>query len=66
VLERHVEHALGTLQRPMSDADLEEKFRSLAREVLPEAQIEKLIGLCWNVAKLDDAGSIAAASAAGA
>jgi len=28
-LERRVEHALGTLERPMSDADLETKFRAL-------------------------------------
>ena len=31
MLSLHVEHALGTLARPMSDADLEAKFRGLAR-----------------------------------
>jgi 2-methylcitrate dehydratase PrpD len=63
VLEKHVEHALGTLQRPMSDADLEEKFRGLAKGVLPDEQVEKLIALCWDVANLEDAGVIAAAAA---
>ena len=27
-LEKHVEHAIGSLARPMSDADLEAKFRA--------------------------------------
>lgn len=62
--ERHVEHALGTLARPMSDADLEAKFRGLAQEVLPAAQVEEIIGLCWRVAGLEDAGLIARAAAA--
>ncbi len=34
-LERHVAHAVGSLERPMSDADLEAKFRGLADGVLP-------------------------------
>ena len=28
-LTKHVEHAVGNLERPMSDADLEEKMRDL-------------------------------------
>jgi 2-methylcitrate dehydratase PrpD len=59
---RHVEHALGTLARPMSDADLEAKFRGLAREVLPPAQIEEAIHLCWKIAGLQDAGALARAA----
>lgn len=63
-LARHVEHALGTLARPMSDTDLEAKFRDLAQDVLPSAQIEEIINLCWRIAALDDAGSLARAAAA--
>jgi 2-methylcitrate dehydratase PrpD len=63
-LERHVEHALGTIQRPMSDADLEEKFRSLAADVLPPAQIDGLIATCWKLDTLPDVGAIARAAAA--
>ena len=59
---RHVEHALGTLARPMSDADLEAKFRGLAREVLPPAQIEETIHLCWKITALPDAGALARAT----
>jgi 2-methylcitrate dehydratase PrpD len=47
-----VPHALGTLQRPMSDADLEAKFRSLVEPILTPAQIDALIAHCWNLDKL--------------
>ncbi|HEX6005706.1 MAG TPA: MmgE/PrpD family protein, partial [Burkholderiales bacterium] len=55
----HVAHALGTLKRPMSDADLETKFRGLTAGVLAPAQIEELIALCWRVNVLEDAGLLA-------
>ncbi|MDP3137942.1 MAG: MmgE/PrpD family protein [Burkholderiaceae bacterium] len=58
-LSRHVEHALGTLQRPMSNANLETKFRSLTAGILPERQASTLIAACWDAEKLDDAAGIA-------
>jgi len=58
-LDRHVAHALGTLERPMSDTDLEAKFRGLVEGVLPEGQIRKLIEACWGLESLKDAGEIA-------
>ena len=63
VLERHVVHALGTLERPMSDADLEDKFRGLAEGILSEKQADEVVRLCWNVDSLPDAGAIARAAA---
>ncbi|MBO9355396.1 hypothetical protein GG851_15500 [Bordetella petrii] len=65
VLERHVPEALGTLAHPMSDADLEEKFRGLVQSILPDGQAGSLIQACWNLPKLDDAGMIARLAAAG-
>lgn len=64
-LERRVERALGSLERPMSDRDLEEKFRGLADGILPAEKIERLIGLCWEVESLDDAGALARATQVG-
>jgi len=58
-LERHVAHALGTLERPMSDADLEAKFRGLVEGILPKRPIGELIAACWSVESLEDAGEIA-------
>lgn len=62
VLERHVPHALGTLQRPMSDADLEAKFRSLVEPVLPARQVDEVIELCWGVDRLPSIAALARAA----
>jgi 2-methylcitrate dehydratase PrpD len=62
VLEKYVEHAVGSLDRPMSDADLEAKFRGLAQGILSKGETDKLIRLCWDVAKLKDVGEVARAS----
>jgi len=61
-IETSVEHAIGSLERPMSDADLEQKFRGLAAGVLPDRQIEQLIRLCWDLGTLDNAAHVALAS----
>ncbi|HSG33226.1 MAG TPA: hypothetical protein VLA37_01730, partial [Sphingomonadaceae bacterium] len=58
-LDRHVPHALGSLERPMSDADLETKFRGLVAEILSEGRTRELIDACWSLESLDDAGEIA-------
>ncbi len=63
VLTKHIEHALGSLEQPMTDPMLETKFSDLARDVLPDAKARRLMDLCWNVEKLDDAGRIAVAAA---
>jgi 2-methylcitrate dehydratase PrpD len=57
-----VEHAIGSVQNPMSDRMLEEKFRGLADGVLSGAQTEHLIELCWTAEKLANAGDIARAA----
>ena len=61
-LEKHVEHAIGSLARPMSDADLEAKFRKFAQGILSNAQTDALIKLCWDIEKLKSAGDIARAA----
>jgi 2-methylcitrate dehydratase PrpD len=61
-LEKHVEHAIGSLARPMSDADLEAKFRKFAQGILPAAGTDALIKLCWTLEKLESAGDIARAA----
>jgi len=61
-LEKHVEHAIGSLARPMSDADLEAKFRGLAEGILAPAETATLIELAWSIEKLKNAGDIARAA----
>ena len=63
-LTKHIEHAVGSLERPMSDMALEAKFEDLARDVLPAERIRRLMDLCWKVEGLADAGEIARTGAA--
>jgi 2-methylcitrate dehydratase PrpD len=44
-----VEHAIGSLQNPMSDAQLEAKFHGLSDSVLGGAKTTELIAACWAV-----------------
>lgn len=53
-LDAFNEHAIGNIARPMSDRQLEEKFRDQASLVLSPAQVEELIDLCWRIDSLDD------------
>jgi 2-methylcitrate dehydratase PrpD len=53
-----VEHAIGSLQRPMSDRDLEGKFHSLADPVIGEARTKRAIDACWALGKARDVQSI--------
>jgi 2-methylcitrate dehydratase PrpD len=48
-----VEHAIGSMERPMSDADLKTKFHGLVDPVLGIARADELIGQCSNIASLD-------------
>jgi 2-methylcitrate dehydratase PrpD len=51
---REVKAPLGSLANPMSDAQLEAKARVLAAFGGPGCDIGALIGMCWQVAELDD------------
>ena len=57
--EKFVEHAVGSLDHPMSDNDLETKFTGLATGVLPSDRQRKLMDLCWDIEGLKEAGAIA-------
>lgn len=62
LLEKHVDHALGSLERPMSNADLESKFRGLTGEILTKEEADRLLGLCWNVESLKDVADLVKAA----
>lgn len=51
----HVEHAIGSLGKPMTDSDLEGKFHSLADGVIGAEKAGALIAACW---KLGEAGDV--------
>ncbi len=47
----HVEHAIGSLQRPMSDTDLEAKFHNLADPILGASKVQSVLGACWSLSQ---------------
>ena len=62
VLKKHVAHARGSVANPMTDTDLEDKFRAQCKGVLTTAQAGKLLQLCWNIGQLKRVSDIARAS----
>ena len=63
VLKKHVEHAIGSIAKPMTRDQLIAKFDSLARDVLPVDRADALRELCWKMEDLGDAGDLARAAA---
>jgi 2-methylcitrate dehydratase PrpD len=55
-----VEHAIGSVQRPMSDADLQRKFHGLVDPILGAARAERLIEHCASLSGLPDLGGFTA------
>jgi NAD(P)-dependent dehydrogenase (short-subunit alcohol dehydrogenase family) len=47
-------HAIGSLERPMTDADLGRKFHDLVDPVLGAARVTRLIEQCGALAACDD------------
>jgi len=64
-LERHIEHAVGSVEAPMSDQALEAKFADLADGILPPQQVRRLVDLCWGVEGLPSAAEIVRAGVVG-
>jgi 2-methylcitrate dehydratase PrpD len=58
-----VEHAIGSLQNPMSDAQLEAKFRGMSYLVLGAGQTSELIKACWGVANATNLKALVALTA---
>jgi 2-methylcitrate dehydratase PrpD len=57
-----VEQSLGNVHRPLSDTQLEDKFRDQAVLALPAERVDVLINACWNIGHSEDAGAIARAT----
>ena len=60
-----VEHAIGSLQKPMSDTQLRAKFHGLSDPVLGAPATTRLIDACWQVGKAPSLGALAALAVPG-
>jgi len=57
-LTRFVEKARGSSERPLSDAELEDKLRDLVQYGASGCEPEPLIRAIWSLERADDAGSL--------
>jgi 2-methylcitrate dehydratase PrpD len=62
VLEKHIEHAIGSIERPLTKEHLERKFADQASTALPMSQIHDVMAICWEIESLDDVSAIARAT----
>jgi 2-methylcitrate dehydratase PrpD len=61
-LEIFIEKSLGNLNRPMTDRQLDAKFRDQAVLALPSAQVDSLLDLCWRIDEVDDVNEVIGAA----
>ena len=54
VFEKYMENPHGHTSDPLSDQELEVKFREMAEEYMPTQQVDQLIDTIWNCEKLDN------------
>jgi 2-methylcitrate dehydratase PrpD len=57
-----VEHAIGSLERPLTDAGLEEKFHGMADAVIGAARASEMIAACWKLGAAADMRAVIAAA----
>ncbi|MFD0938723.1 MmgE/PrpD family protein, partial [Methylobacterium trifolii] len=62
-VHRFIEHAIGSVETPMTDAQLERKFSDLAEGILPDARTREVMGMCRSLRDLPDAGAVLRAGA---
>jgi len=57
-IDVHVEHAIGSLQKPLSDAQLQAKFDALVVPVLGQARAQAITQACWALGSAADVRSL--------
>lgn len=53
-ISHFVEQSLGNINKPLSDGQLDDKFRAQAVRALPAAQVDQSLALCWKLGQLAD------------
>jgi len=61
-IEKHVEHAVGSLDRPMTNEELREKFQSQAEPVLGKERAEEVEAMAWKICDVPDVARVAKAA----
>jgi 2-methylcitrate dehydratase len=59
-----VEYHRGHFKNPMTDAEMEEKFRSMAEKQLPADRVDNLLHILWNIENAPQVSALIAATVA--
>ena len=59
-IDVHVEHAIGSLQKPLSDAQLQAKFDALVVPVLGQDRAQAITQACWALGSAPDVRALTA------
>ena len=57
-LTARAQHPKGHVRNPMTDADVEAKFRSACGGLMSAGQCDTALGLLWRLEELDDVGAL--------
>jgi len=57
-LDVHIKEARGSLEKPLTDGEIETKVRELAKLGAPKVDVSRLIDAVWTLDVSDDAGSL--------
>ena len=63
-IEVRVDNAIGSMQNPLSDAQLQDKFNALVVPVLGHGRADEITAQCWSLATLADVRKLTALCAA--
>ncbi len=56
---KRIDEPHGFGNDPLTDEELEEKFRSLARKYMTEEKIDKIMDIVWSIEKIENTGVLA-------
>jgi len=59
-----VEYHRGHFKNPMTDAELEEKFRLMAQKHLPADRVDRLLSVLWGIENEPEVANLIAATVA--
>lgn len=52
ILKEHINHAIGSINNPMNDEDLQKKFAEVTNSILTEEEINNITNLIYNLEKV--------------
>ena len=64
IFNTQVVHARGSLERPMTDAEIESKVRSLAALGFPACDVDRVVDAVWELERMKDVGELVRLAAA--